>query len=157
VELYAQVVDEGRWRTLPKQIGDNSPRIRAEPLCHLFCRENFLRFHLQDKHNASFVIISNSKEKRNLPFHAAKIGINERETSNLFEYFSQRVQNIFEVYLKDSNKRVKIQVYLNIYTASASVFEVNLNDRRNKYNKHFYFLTVVICKPVRRMFFIRHN
>ena len=92
MELYAQVVDEGRRRTLTKQIGDNSPRIRAEPLCHLFCRENFLRFHIQDKHNVSFVIISNLKEKRNLPFHAAKIIINERETSNLFEYFSQRVQ-----------------------------------------------------------------
>ena len=121
MELYAQVVDEGRRRTLTKQIGDNSPRIRAEPLCHLFCRENFLRFHLQDKHNASFVIISNLKEKRNLPFHAAKIRINERETSNLFEYFSQRVQNIFEVYLKDSNKRVKSQVYLNIFSVTVDL------------------------------------
>ena len=107
MELYAQVVDEGRRRTLTKQIGDNSPRIHAEPLCHLFCRENILRFHIQDKHNVSFVIISNPKEKRHLPFHAAKIRINERETSNLFEYFSQRVQNIFEVYLKDTNKRAR--------------------------------------------------
>ena len=121
MELYAQVVDEGRRRTLTKQIGDNSPRIRAEPLCHLFCRENFLRFHLQDKHNVSFVIISNLKEKRNLPFHAAKIQINERETSNLFEYFSQRVQNIFEVYLKDSNKRVKSQVYLSIFSVTVDL------------------------------------
>ena len=37
----------------------------------------------------------------------ANIVTNEREISSLLEYFSQRVQNIFEIYLKYSDKRAR--------------------------------------------------
>ena len=50
----------------------------------------------------------------------AKIATNEREISSLLGYFSKRVQTIFAVYGKDSNKRAKNMKFTSIFFTAAT-------------------------------------
>ena len=69
----------------------------------------------------------------------------------MLQYFSQRVQKIFEIYLKDTYKRVKLyQASLNISQRVQKIFDVHIKDtyKRARNRIKSTFILWFASKPV---------